>query len=438
MHDNNTESHNITFRNHEITSMEDFDISDIIENDEIVDAQQDLADKVEICVENVRDQYELDVDEENFETLENISGQGIDNKMMFEEFLRLKNHSYMGSGTYGIILKNLKTPDNVFKISFGKSEHYNPIDSKEVPLEYCLGLLSSSPSILKPILNSFQPIKIPTFLFNQKLNNVTDRKIQFGTPAIIQQYWTRPRPFVVPMFQIPLCHDVIWTEDAFQTTVSNKFLELLKQIYDIHKEGIALLDISPSNIMVCKNEMKFIDLGFARLYGRLSQYIKSNEFRFDKFMFGTEKYRSPWAHLVTEIDPRESEFELWNLNEKLALEFMTNDFWSLAMIFAEYFCKIDETSSYDLFLNMMDDYSNQESELLDLQINELFQEKMNQIFLEIENKDSITEICPKSFQKMLQIILCVDPNKRMENVENLLSFSQNPNPDEIEKLHKFC
>ena len=62
---------------------------------------------------------------------------------------------------------------------------------------------------------------------------------------------------------------------------------------DIHKSGIGLMDISPNNIMNCNGEFKFLDLGFAELYRYADMPI---------IVFGLEFYRSPWAHIASELD----------------------------------------------------------------------------------------------------------------------------------------
>jgi hypothetical protein len=66
------------------------------------------------------------------------------------------------------------------------------------------------------------------------------------------------------------------------------------------------MDVSPYNLMNCNGEFKFIDLGFAQLY--LYANMPRN-------LFGVKSYRSPWAHIASNLQIAEHlELHLANSN----------------------------------------------------------------------------------------------------------------------------
>jgi len=392
---------------------------------------QELSIQVKECVRTVKKNYEESVTNRKWtNNLMHIMGS-VDKKKNIEQSLALNDDYFLGSGGYGVVIKKSRSDfSKVMKISFGmRSEpldnpipYYNPIDEREMPFEYCVGLHSPTTHILKPLANSFQPIELPTTVFRKEFqtrrgtltfyNPVSQPKIDnlFGSKTIIEP--------VVPMFEMALCRRVMWTEDEFDMKPHKKFVELLRAVDDIHKSGIGLMDISPNNIMNCNGEFKFLDLGFAELYRYADMPI---------IVFGLEFYRSPWAHIASELDIEDNQ-EL-HLGRKLFLEAIANDYWSLAFIFGRKLCGLGK---HLVFKALIDDIIESKSinyggysTLSVVEINECLQSHLELMFsqLRINHHPSPAKraLCSKTLQEMLQSILQVNPIIRMQNVEKMLS-----------------
>jgi len=186
--------------------------------------------------------------------------------------------------------------------------------------------------------------------------------------------------------------------------------KLLRAVNEIHKSGIALVDVSPTNILVCNGEFKFIDVGFAKLYANILDHVNNIN-----FVFGMLLYRSPWAHIVSEVPSHLYKlFTTWNLKEKFVLELIANDYWSLALIFGSKFCGLHAEQWYIQFTNRIDDarLTHNASELTNILQNDIFN---------LFREDQINTQCPEIFQSILKSILHVNPVIRMQNVENILN-----------------
>merc|ERR1712034_35159 len=186
-----------------------------------------------------------------------------------------------------------------------------------------------------------------------------------------------------------------WIEDILYMKPDKKFVKLLRALDDIHKSGIALLDVSPSNIMKCNGELKFIDLGFAALY----LYEDMPTIR-----FGCKTFQSPWAHIASKLLKLQSKKQQeLHLEKKLLLEAIANDYWSLAFIFARKLCNFDE--------NM----------IFTAHINEFLQNYLDHLFSEVRITVNHFSSCGKPLQEILKSVLQVNPIIRMQNVEKILS-----------------
>jgi len=371
-----------------------------------------LATNVANCVEDV------------FMQFQNRTSAKIDNwykklainaKSPGEDIIKTIFHDlYLGSGSYAFVLKNshYKFDEEVMKISLGKRTEYDPMWKSEMPWEYCVGLLSPTSHILKPIENSFQPIELPPILFNSYVFISEKKKIEFFEP--VAHGWTKSST-VVPMFEMPMCQDIVWTNlPDFNT--SAQFVELLHALNDIHKSGIALNDISQFNIMSCNSGWKFIDLGFATLYDLTKEY----QTEVDTFIFGNENHRSPWADIVSQVSINSAKkFTNWNLKEIFVLELIANDYWSLALLFGEKFCDLFQMKHFKNFKNLIksiiDNIGLKEEKDV---INHGLQFKLDSIFSILKDKKKSS--CSPFFQELLLSILQVNPVNRMRNVEKIL------------------
>jgi len=392
---------------------------------------RELFNQVRECVRTVKENYEKSVKDRKWtNNLMYIMGS-VEKKKNIQHSLALHGDYILGSGAYGVIIKKSRSNiSKVMKISFGMRSkpldnpipYYNPINELEMPFEYCIGLHSPTIHILKPLVNSFQPIELPITAFRNKFltrmgiltfyNPVNTAKvdISFSSKKIIEP--------VVPMFEMPLCRKVRWKEDEFIIKPDQQFVDLLRALDDIHKSGIALMDISPNNIMNCNGELKFLDLGFAELYRHDSMPI---------ILFGAEFYRSPWAHIASKLDIEEHR-EL-HLGRKLFIETIASDYWSLAFTFGSNLCGL---GNHKEFKFMIDDIIESKSSkygrystLSVAEINEVLQSHLELMFsqLRINHHPLSTKraLCSKTLQEMLQSILQVNPIVRMKNVEKMLS-----------------
>ena len=62
----------------------------------------------------------------------------------------------------------------------------------------------------------------------------------------------------------------------------------------IHESGICLRDINLGNIMLCDKQMKFSDLGMAK--------ILINDYKPTSLWAGTPQYMPPWYYVVRQMD----------------------------------------------------------------------------------------------------------------------------------------
>jgi len=172
--------------------------------------------RVDKCVSNVIHIYVQNVTNHKFaKHLGKILGT--DNVYCIGNILAHNNDFYVGFGGYGLILKKNKQnlDKQVMKISFGSGDDYNPMARSEMPYEYCVGLQSPTAHILKPIVNSFQAINLPENLFHKRIQ-IRNSTLHFRSPAVYNEHYFRDQlieiPPVVPMFEMPLCDEVIWSE----------------------------------------------------------------------------------------------------------------------------------------------------------------------------------------------------------------------------------
>jgi serine/threonine protein kinase len=295
------------------------------------------------------------------------------------------------------------------------------MNREDMPLEYCAGLLIKSPHVLKPIAKSFEAVQFPRILFNKEMI-IGYSKMKFDNPVYIigSNISKRSLP-IVPMFQLPLCKPINWSEGGgFDTSITTKFIQLLRAIHEIHQAGITLIDLSPHNMMECQGKIKFIDLGFTKLYSKLIDVLNDVS-----FIFGIKYYRSPWAHVISEVSKISFKYEFWNLKEKLVLELIANDFWSLAIIFGAKFCKFGKNKWFLKMLDYVDSitYLNIRSSdhlVTDSLINTKVQNQIRNLFNELRF-DLETDLCPWSLQNVLHNVLQVNPVIRMQNIEQLLT-----------------
>jgi len=327
---------------------------------------------------------------------------------------------------YGLVLKKAKDNfEQVMKISFGHTDKYNPMSDDEMPTEYCVGLLSPTSHILKPIANSFQPIEIPQSLFDKEIHIRNTTLIfynpvvgPFGTYDTYDSYYSKDLPTVVPMFEMPLCEQVIWSGS---TSTGAIFIELLSALNEVHKSGISLVDVSSRNLVVCNGKFKFIDVGFAKLYANILDHVDD-----PNFIFGSRKFRSPWAHIVSKIPTHLFKSTPWKLKEKLVLELIANDYWSLAYMFAYKFCKL-RGREYITFTDHIDAAIDQIQFQRKLTYNNAskFTDMLQNVVYNLfsENYRFHTASCPESFQNILKSVLQVNPVIRMQNVERILEFN---------------
>jgi serine/threonine protein kinase len=353
----------------------------------------DLAKNVAKCVEDVfmQYQYRTSVEIHNWEKKLELIAKSPD--LMRTIF----NDLYMGSGTYAFVLRKSQSYiyKEVMKISLGKREGFDPMWKSEMPFEYCVGLLSPTSHILRPIENSFQPIELPEVLFNSYVFTKEKKRISFYEPAV--NGWDRT-PSVVPMFEMPECQHIVWTNfSAFNPSV--KFIEVLHALNDIHKSGISLNDISEQNMMSCNGEWKFIDLGFATLYDLTTEYLKD----IDKFLFGNHNYRSPWADIISHVSMDTAKKHTnWNLREKFELELIANDYWSLALLFGIKFCNFRKIHKFKLFKNHIKSIIFEKNKFF---INRSLQEDVDSIFMALKDLGKERSWCLQPFQECLIIIL---------------------------------
>jgi len=376
-------------------------------------ANAELFNQVQECVQTVRETYIESVTNlswtNNLEEIMQILPGTVQTKIGAEFLLKTNQDFILGSGSYGVILKKSRRLSdffNVMKISLGRYSSHNPIDEEEMPFEYCLGLHSLTTHILRPLPDSFQPIELPGSIFENKFT-MSRFKLEFYYPVsepIGEEPIYAP---VVPMFEMPLCQIVRWTQIKFSERI---FFELLDAVDDIHESGIALMDLSSNNLMNCNGEFKFIDLGFALLYSNMPT-----------ISFGNEDYRSPWAHIASKLET-EKHPEL-HLDRKLNLEAIANDYWSLAIIFGRKLCDFDEnmilqTHTEEIIQSKSFKYGNY-SDFSAIEINKSLQRYLDEFFSQF--KISNNPSCSKPLQEMLQIVLQVNPIIRMQNVETILS-----------------
>jgi len=394
---------------------------------------RELFNQVQECVRTVKRNYEQSVRDQKWtNNLMHIMGS-VEKIKNIQQSLALHDDYILGSGGYGVIIKKSRIDfSNVMKISFGMRSkpldnsmpyiYHDPIDEQEMPFEYCVGLHSPTTHILKPLLNSFQPIELPITAFRNAFQtrrgiltfynpvNTAKVDISFSSKKIIEP--------VVPMFEMPLCHKVRWNEDGFDIKPHKQFVDLLRALDDVHKSGIALMDISPNNIMNCNGEFKFIDLGFAELYKHADMPI---------IMFGVEFYRSPWAHIASELEIEEHQ-EL-HLGRKLFLETIASDYWSLAFTFGSKLCSLGKHAEFKTIIDDIIESKSSKyggySTLSVAEINEFLQSHLELMFsqLRINHNPSSKKraLCTKTLQEMLKSILHVNPVVRMKNVEKMLS-----------------
>merc|ERR1712034_1153 len=208
-----------------------------------------------------------------------------------------------------------------------------------------------------------------------------------------------------------------WIEDILYMKPDKKFVKLLRALDDIHKSGIALLDVSPSNIMKCNGELKFIDLGFAALY----LYEDMPTIR-----FGCKTFQSPWAHIASKLLKLQSKKQQeLHLEKKLLLEAIANDYWSLAFIFARKLCNFDENMIFtahikEIIGSKFSKYGRYAKYSV-AEINEFLQNYLDHLFSEVRITVNHFSSCGKPLQEILKSVLQVNPIIRMQNVEKILS-----------------
>lgn len=372
----------------------------------------DLEVKIHSCIGSARSNY--------FSTIRNQPIKSLTTILDFskeEDFASALESYFLGSGSYGFVLANLQNfPPSVMKISFGVRKMYNPLSPFEMPWEYCIGATSETDYLLKPIERSFQPILVPKEVFNNKIK-VGNDNLHFGEPVVAISKNIVPG---LPMFEMPFCQEINWSSIKKPDAL---FMTLLRHLKKVHESGIALIDISPRNLLSCNGEIKFIDFGFAQLFSKVKDIVQVND-----FTFGNQHFRSPWAHIITKMRPVHLQRMGWNYKESLILELIANDFWSLATIFGVEFCGFSSKDALN-FGNIQKDInyfireSQRESEYFSFDANDISQFVNSYLaifFAKFESILDISKSCPVSLQKMLQSVLQVNPVVRMTNVESLL------------------
>jgi len=370
----------------------------------------ELSNQVQECVHAVTETYIESVKNlawtNNLERMMGVPPGTVETKEGATFLLDLNQDIILGNGAYGIVLK--KSYSKVLKISLGRKSFYNPINEEEMPFEYCVGLYSSTTHILRPLEDSFQPIELPGVLFENKFK-MSGYFLKFGlhvtdvSSSIEMETLTIP---VVPMFEMPLCKTVKWKHIE---RPDRTLFELLLALDYVHESGIALMDISPDNIMNCNGEYKFIDLGFVLLYSNVSA-----------ISFGNQLYRSPWAHIASKLETEEHQ-EL-HLDRKLTLEVIANDYWSLAFIFARELCDFDENFAFTDHIEEVVESKSSKNGIFAAgsagEINEFLQCYLDDMFFELRLNNHAS--CTKPLQEILHTVLQVNPVIRMQYVEKLL------------------